>query len=68
MDQLCPVDPNLLQEIQDDVCQIPPLCSLTFKELADRLARELNLPVPAVDVHQACQSYFTIVHVLNNIA
>lgn len=68
MDQLCPVDPHLLQEIQDDVCRVPPLCNLTFKALADRLAMELTLPVPAVDIHQACQSYFTIVHYLNNLA
>ena len=68
MDQLCHVDFNLLQEIQADVCQMPLMCSSSFKALADHLARTLSLPIPAVNVHQACQSYFAIVHFLNSVA
>ena len=68
MDQLCPVDPNLLQDIQADVCQMPLLCSLSFKAPADHLARAFNLPAPALNVHQACQSYFAIAHFLDTIA
>ena len=68
MDQLCPVDSNLLQDIQADVCQMPLMCSSSFKVLADHLARTLNLQVPALNVHQACQSYFAIVHFLDTIA
>lgn len=68
MDQLCPVDPNLLQDIQAGVCQMPLVCNSTFKTLADHLVRTLNLPVPALDVHQACQSYFAIAHFLDTIA
>ena len=55
------VDPNLLQEIPD-VCQMPLMCSSSFKALADHLARTLNLAIPPLNVHQACQSYFAIVH------
>ncbi len=68
MDQLCPVDPNLLQDIQADVCEMPLMCSSSFKALADHLARTFNLPVPASNIHQACQSYFAIVHFLDTIA
>ena len=67
-DQLCPVDFNLLQNIQADVCEVPPMCSSSFKALADQLVQELHLPLPALNVHQACQSYFAIVHFLNSIA
>ena len=68
MDQLCPVEPNLLQDIQADVSHMPLMCSLSFKSLADHLARRFNLPVPALNIHQACQSYFAIVHFLDTIA
>ena len=68
MDQLCPVEPNLLQDIQADVSHMPLMCSLSFKSLADHLARRFNLPVPALNIHQVCQSYFAIVHFLDTIA
>ena len=68
MDQLCPVEPNLLQDIQADGSHMPLMCSLSFKSLADHLARRFNLPVPALNIHQACQSYFAIVHFLDTIA
>ena len=68
MDQLCPVDPNLLQDIQEDVCRMPLMSMSSFKSVADRLAHTFNLEVPALNVHQACQSYFAIIHFLDTIA
>ena len=68
IDQSCPVDPNLLQYIQANVCQMPLMCSLSFKSLADHLASRFNLQVPTLNIHQACQSYFSIIHFLGTIA
>ena len=68
MDQLYDIDPNLLRDLQADVYLMPPMCTSSFKVLADQLAQELHLPIPALNVHQACRLYFGIVYFLNNIA
>ena len=64
MDQLCEVDPNLLQEIEADVCEIPLMCSPAFKQLADKIVQDVRLSIPW-NIHQAFQLYFALVQVMD---
>lgn len=67
VDSLCEVDPNLLDEIEADVCETPTLIDPTFTELANRIMLQLGIQPPQ-NAAEACWAYFGIVQTLESMS
>ena len=62
---LYPVDENVVEYVEDELCEIPTFVCEEFKELAITIACNHQLQAPPTTFDEALELYYTLIYVID---